>query len=67
VKEKTGRPSKPKKGSRERFFYRDDDGSVVTITGPVLATSPAAIVALLKKALRHAQTAAGDTTRGEAA
>ncbi|MDR3638958.1 MAG: ParB/RepB/Spo0J family partition protein [Isosphaeraceae bacterium] len=67
VKERTGRPSKPLKEGRERFLYRDDDGSVVTITGPVLATSPAAIVALLRKALRHAQSNARDTTRGEAA
>jgi len=63
VKERTGRPSKPSKGSRDRFFYRDEDGSVVSISGPVVGAGPAAVVALLRKALRHAQNAA----RGEAA
>jgi ParB family chromosome partitioning protein len=67
VKERTGRPSKPPKGGRDRFIFRDDDGSVVTVTGPVLGSTPAAVVGLLKKALRQAQTAARDAARGEAA
>lgn len=67
VKERTGRPSKFPKGNRDRFVYRDDDGSTVSISGPVLGVGPAAVVALLKKALRHAQTAARDAARGEAA
>lgn len=67
VKERTGRPSKPAAADRERFLYRSEDGSAVSVTGPAAASGPAAVVAMLKKALRHAQTTARDAARGEAA
>ncbi len=66
VKGKSGKTAKVSLG-RERFVFRDDDGSVVTVTGPALSTGPAGVVALLKKALRQAQANAKETTRGEAA